>query len=222
MLVACGKPPGPGTPVCATDGGGLQVIDVPAFGSFQGDGLNGAFCSGGAFVQLERAPSGQVLFSAFDTSSNDLSSVVHITEPANATLVYLLSFAGALTAAPGTYSSGSTCGALTLCVMLPAPTGVDCGNAAPTCPAGCQISGPVSAPTCTPIVPQKCWVAQAASDCLGGTQEVVGSWSLALTSVTPLPADASVNPYFVVHGVFDANLVSDDDAKTSATLTLGF
>lgn len=70
-------------------------------------------------------------------------------------------------------------------------------------------------------MPEKCWVAHAANDCLGGTQTVTGSWSLALTSVAPLPADASVNPYFVVHGELVADMVSVDDG-TTASITLGF
>jgi hypothetical protein len=64
-----------------------------------------------------------------------------------------------------------------------------------------------------------CFVTKAPLSCVLGSQMGVGSWTLNLTSVTPYTGDAGTPgaTYYVVHGSFEATIVSD---QTDAGLGL--
>jgi hypothetical protein len=219
-----------GSPTCVADGGFTQPSAVPAFGSFSGPELSGAICSGGAFAFLEHTsgslstPS-QLILIIDPALSGNPADFIHFATPVDATGGELTILAGVSAATPGTYPSSGACGGVALCVYLPVPTSVDCGDAgAPTsCPEGCSLQGPGTGPTCMPDTPENCYSAQGSSDCVYGTQTPNGSWTLTLTSVVPYGGgDGGPGDYFVVHGTLTSIMVGDDASLGSANLSVGF
>jgi hypothetical protein len=221
-----------GTPACFSDGGFPRASAVPAFGSFSGPNLGGEICSGGAFAYLERTqgsssvPS-QILFILDPALSGDFKSFIHFDEPANATSGELSIFSGVSAAAPGSYGSANgSCGSVVLCVSLPIPAGVDCGDAGSpsSCPPGCSLTGPVSGLTCNPITPENCYSAQGTSDCVLGTQAPSGSWTLNLSSVESYDSGAGGGGIqdYRVHGTFTSSLPGDDAGLGTATVSMSF
>jgi hypothetical protein len=62
--------------------------------------------------------------------------------------------------------------------------------------------------------------ANGPSDCLGGAQNVYGSWTITLTSIAPTP---DAGGYFTPHGTLSATLLDDSDAgRAPATLSVSF
>jgi hypothetical protein len=217
-----------GAPACAFDGGLSIPSSVPASGSFMGPGLSGEVCAGGAFADLlltrasDSSPS-QFLVTIDDDASGSPADF-NLMSPADATVGFEIQI-GVSAAAPGTYASTKTCGNESFCVYFPVPASVNCGNAtAPTsCPPGCSLVGAVSAPTCMPVAPENCYVAQAASDCLGDTVTPEGSWTLTLTSVAPYDGgDGGPGTHYVVHGSFTTSMVGQGAGLGTMDLSLSF
>jgi len=215
---------------CTVDGGAEPVASVPVSGSFTGTDLAGYVCAGGAFAYLEKTPNTSVaasqLLLIIDSSfSGNPATMLQFQMPAGVTSGDLTILAGVSAATPGTYGSANgACGGVVLCAELALPPGLDCGDASSDCPPGCALEGPVSGPTCMPEAPETCYEAQAASDCVDGTQTVEGSWTATLTSVEPYDAEggASLDRY-VVHGSFTTTMVGGDDAGAgSGSMTLRF
>ena len=208
--------------LCSTDGG-LQPYQSIVSGEIDGPEIDGVVCAGGAYAYLERTVYGKFLMLIENSYMGDPSRSFQFQKPANVAYgdLFLLTEIDAPT--PGTYTSGQTCGSVGLCTYFPTPA-LDCGVSS-FCPPGCAPEGPVSAPTCTPVAPYICYVAAAASDCLGSPQTVQGSWTLTLTSVevydnSPDPG----NPFYVVHGALSANLLGGTatGGDQPATLSLAF
>jgi hypothetical protein len=221
--------------VCVTDGG-LAAYQSPASGSFSGSDLDGVICTGGAFAYLERTQASsyvgsQLLVIIGSSWSGNPANNLQFKNPANATGAMLTIMAGVSSASPGTYVSslGQSCGGLAFCVYLPLPASVQCPDDAGACAAPyCAMQGPIMGPTCEPVTPEVCYVAQAASSCLPGSQTPLGSWTLTLTSVEPYSSDAGSAgmSYYVVHGSLTAAMVEDPSAPdaglATASLTIGF
>jgi hypothetical protein len=217
-------------PACTADGGFPRAAAVPAYGSFTGPELRGDVCAGGAFALLEHASGsssvpGQLLFILDTALSGAPASFMRFAVPADATEGELTIFAGVSAAAPGVYPSSSGCGQVALCVYLPIPASVDCGDAgAPTsCPPGCSLEGAIDDLTCMPTTPENCYTANGSGDCVGGAQTPQGASTLTLTSVVPFDgADGGPGSDFVVHGTFTTTMVGDDAGLGTATMTLDF
>jgi hypothetical protein len=226
------------TPACTLDGGPPVPYAASLFGTFLGPDLSGDICAGGAFAYLERTPGPSILLSqillSVDASTDTPAGFLRLKSPTNATGGSLALSAGVNEAVPGSYAE--TCGGVTLCVYLPAPPFVDCGDAAaPTsCPPGCSLIGatyydtvihsPVMGPlTCVPTAPENCYAALAAQDCTGSAQTPEGSWTLTLTSVTPYDGqDGGPGTAYVAHGTFTATLIGDDAGLGPVKLSTSF
>lgn len=212
------------TALCSTDGG-LQPDDSVVSGGIDGPEIDGVVCAGGAFAYLERTVYGKFLMLIENSTMGDPSRRFQFQRPANVTSgeLFLLTDIDAPT--PGTYTSAQTCGSVTMCMNLPIPP-VDCGGRVnASCPPGCGLSGPISGPTCVPLAPYICYVAYAASDCLGYPQTVQGDWTLTLTSVDPYDDSSPPgNHSYVVHGALSANLIGGamTGGDEPATLSLAF
>ena len=220
--------------VCATNS---CLADYQSFasGSFVGSDLDGVICSGGAFAYLERTQAstyvGSQLLVIIDSSLGNPADNFRFKTPANATGGMLTIMAGVSSTSPGTYvsSQGQSCGGLAFCVYLPLPASVRCPDATGACPSPyCAMLGPMMGLTCQPVPPEVCYEAQAASDCLPGSQTPMGSWTLTLTSVTPYSTDAGSTGTsdYIVHGTLTATMIEDQSAVdagvVSASLSLSF
>jgi hypothetical protein len=214
-----------GAPACVDDAAAVRSPATPVYGAFSGAGLAGDICLGGASARLQHtlgsfASPSQIILT-IDGECAD-TRAASIREPANATGACLTLLVGTPSAAPGVYSSAGACGGVVLCLYLPVPPSVDCGDAAtPTrCPPGCSLVGPVSAPICQPITPEDCYEAKGASDCVSAAQTPSGSWTLTLTSVTPYGiADGGPGTDFIAHGSLTTALGGD---AGPATMSLYF
>jgi hypothetical protein len=213
------------TAACSTDGG-LRPWESVVSGEIDGPEIDGDVCAGGAGATLERTVYGKFLMLIENTTMGTPSGRFQFQTPANVTSAGLILLTEIDAPTPRTYTSGETCGSVTLCAYLPTPP-VDCGDGGvnASCPPGCALAGPVLGPTCTPIEPYVCYVADAASDCLGYPQTAHGSWTLTLTSVDPYDnSSPSGTPFYVVHGALNANLIGGEmnGGNEPATLALTF
>jgi hypothetical protein len=212
-------------------GGPPQPNMTAATGTFSG-ALGGTICAGGAFayVQSMAAADGgapQVeLFIVSDVAGAAASSI-RFQSPAGVTGGQLFVEIGLPAAAPGTYPQAATCGNVVLTANLPAPDASICATDADTlqCPDGCELA-PSLPPTCQPIKPQLTYAALGSSDCVGDATTPVGSWTLALTSLTVDPAgvDSSGVLAYAPHGTLSATLADESaDAGTGGvTISLVF
>jgi hypothetical protein len=211
-------------PACVADGT-VAPPGSPVSGSVVGAQLRAALCAGGATAYVEIAPgslsvASQPVFILEPTTDGDPRTRFTIELPKQAIEGGLVVLLGMSEPAPGTYSSESDCGSLGLCVTLPLPANLVC-TGSDACSPGCALQGPVSGPTCQPVMPQVCYGAQAARNCVGGTVVPHGSWSLTLTSVDEYAQDANAPlEKLVAHGTLTAVLLNDDG--DSAQLSLAF
>jgi hypothetical protein len=201
----------------------LPEYASPAGGTIEGTGLQGSVCNAAAYVFLSHytTPPGDYLLFINSTQTSTFS--LSVPGASDGLLDVTVLVGGPM---PGTYASSgtSTCGFLGFSYSLPVPPGVDCdGGVAPDCPPGCAsvCSGQGCEP-CTPQQPEVGYGATAASDCLGETQAVAGSWSATITSVGS-PVVEQGGTYYAVHGTFAATLVDEGDAgAASVNVSLTF
>jgi hypothetical protein len=220
-----------GTATCTFFDGGPYPYAVPAFGTVAGPDLNGNICVGGAFAYLQRIVGSATMPNQFiiGIPTGSQADFVRFKAPANATGGELSFEVGVSAGISGTNSSVGACGGGEFCIELPVPPSVDCADASPTtCPPGCEFMGPsvgppFSSPICTPTIPEDCYRARGASDCVSGTQTPEGSWTVTLTSVVPYDGeDGGPGTNYVVHGSLQATLVGDDAGLGTAELSLSF
>lgn len=214
-------------------------------GSFSGPDLNGILCGGGVSAVLEQMPASatapsQLALYIDDTVGGSDAVRFQFQDPADALGGELHIFVGLAAASSGTTDSSNSCGSVVLSAFLPVPASVTCSTDAGTgadadagdssggddCPAGCELTGPLSGQICTPIEPEADYVALASSDCVGDQVAPQGSWTLTLTSVTPYPQDAGADgsSFYQAHGTLTANLVgpSVEAGASPVALTLTF
>jgi hypothetical protein len=207
---------------------GLAGYATAASGTVVGPGVSAALCGAEAYLFQSRysMPSGDYLFYLDSTTS----SSIELQSPAGASDALLTGMMQVSTPAPGVYrsSDATSCGFLSFSYALPVPAGVDCGDntVGPDCPPGCgsACSG-LGCEPCTPQQPEVDYGASAASDCLGDTQPVAGSWTVTLTSVVPYEDDAGANengPHYTTHGTVTATLPDEEGGTDTVTLTMGF
>jgi hypothetical protein len=216
-----------------TDPGTEQPIGAAAGGSFTGE-ISGAVCAGGAYAYLESTPAADggaptVALYLDSTVSGSPAAAVRFTAPADAVAGEIHVDIGVPAATAGSYALDATCGSAVLIATLPTPDASVCatdGGDGYDCPPGCEQTGPLSDLTCTPIAPQLTFAALAADDCVGDSTAPEGEWTLALTSVTPYPADAGAgySTYYAVHGTLTATLAdqSADAGTAGVSLSLTF
>jgi hypothetical protein len=213
---------GPGFAVCTDDGGlpadaGLAPSASLASGTFTSPDVRATICRGGAFAVV--AGSLEIESSFYGLPGNRFQ----FEKPTDAAYGELVAFFDVTDLAPGRYQSADTCGSVGFSTFLPVPASVDCQATPPAgmeCPTGCALEGPISSPSCMPLMPEIDYQAGGASNC-GYTPANVGSFTLSLTSVAP---DAQSNGNIVVHGSLTADLVggSDGAGTSSGSLSLAF
>lgn len=216
--------------VCIDDDGHDSTASAVT-GTFSG-AATGSICTNGAFafVQSTSAEDGGAPTIALfiDTIPNgDPAARIHFQTPANALDGGLSIYVGLPAASPGTYTQDTTCGNVALFADLPGADPSVCATDGGDCPAGCQMTGGPSNPTCTPYTTEAEYVALASSDCLGDAMTPAGKWTVTLTSLTSEPdagTGVSGAVIYKVHGTFTATLVdqSADPGAPGVTLTLSF
>jgi hypothetical protein len=212
----------PVPPSCPPAHEGLQPYDTAASGTITGAGLSGVFCNATADVYLSShtTPAGRFLLQL--NSGEALSA--SFSSPKLASHAEIVAMISMSAASPGVYKSsdGEACGTVLFSYALPVPAGVNCeGKTGPSCPKGCAsaCSGFGCEP-CTAEQPEVDYSAQAASDCLGETQTVAGSWTLTLTSVVPYEGGAGGSgAEYKAHGTLVATLLAQGDTGTNTTAT---
>jgi hypothetical protein len=193
---------------------------VPAGGTVTGDGVSAVACNGGTYAQIEsagaRADTVPYFFSlTYASGSSTTLTDFAFESPAGAMHGEVDVFVGLPAAAPGTYTSpaGQDCGFGNFTYYLPPPAGVDCSAGTDvSCPQGCgrvcPASGCAGIP-CVAMAPSVSYLIQGSTNCMAGTQTVMGSWTLTLTSVTPVtPTTPDRLSYFSPHGTLEATAVS--------------
>jgi hypothetical protein len=207
----------------------------PASGSLLGPNIDVSLQPGDAVAYLEHTPGSYAVAAGYWLSLSGTTRTpanpTRIRIPADATSGMLTVFVEIPAPSPGTYTSTalSRCSSVGYSVSLPIPTSVDCSTAT-TCPAGCQLTGAMTAPRCEPTTPELGFFARGAMGCAGEPSTALGSWSLKLTSVSPCsdnPSSVNEITYFVVHGSLTANLIGDNEiapttGADTATLTMNF
>ena len=149
-----------------------------------GTDVDGSICDG-TFIHVEGNLTSATPFALFINSS-----VADPKDPpfrlpgdvANASITVIAGLGGPSAA---TYSSaGRDCGVVTFCLREPVPSSVVCSGSK-NCAPGCDLEGPVSDLTCTPVAPEVCCIAQAAPDCVSDSsfKPVIGDWTLEIASV---------------------------------------
>jgi hypothetical protein len=217
------------------DNVGLEPHAVSASGSFAGPGVDGLVCTRGALAYVESTPAAdggapQVALYIDNEVTGSPADRIRFVTPADALAGEVHVDIGIAAATPGTYDATESCGSAVLGAILPVPSSLDCDadGAAESgdCPPGCELSGPLSALTCTAIEPEITYAALASSDCVGDSTTPEGSWTLTLTSVVPYAQDAGVSDsvYYEAHGTLTATLAGQaaDAGASSVSLTLSF
>jgi hypothetical protein len=195
--------------------------DSPVYGTFAGPNVDVLVCDGGVFSYLF-VPTGSTS-PYIELFHEDLAAAhsarFSIRQPQNVASVDFSALLGVSSTTPGTYTSVQTCGSIVLCLNFPIPAGLDCStDAGLDCPPGCTLEGPFSGPTCVPVQPSTCYVAQGSSDCVSGTQTPMGSWQLTLNSIILFSKATG----YVTHGSLTATMVGDQDATDAFSLSLEF
>ena len=206
--------------------GGIPIGETPADGTLDGAAVGATLCNASAqiYVSPYTTPPNRILLML---NSSSPATTAQFTSPTGASDPLLTGFVAISAAAPGVYSSSDaqSCGGLVVSYSLPLPPGVDCdGGNPPQCPQYCAsaCSGFGCTP-CAPSPPEDGYEAHVASDCLGSTQTVTGSWSVTLTSVTPSSGVAGrPGTYYTPHGTFVAQVSDENGGTDTATLTLSF
>jgi hypothetical protein len=212
----------PTPPSCPPVHEGLQPYEATASGTITGAGLSGEFCNATAdiFVSAHTTPAGQLILQL--NSGEALTA--SFSSPKAASDAEIVGMISVSAASPGVYKSfdGEACGSMLFSYSLPVPADVNCeGMTGPGCPMGCTsaCSGFGCEP-CTAQRPEVDYSAQAASDCLGDTQTVGGSWTLTLTSVVPYKGGgAGSDSEYTAHGTLVATLLDQGGAGTNTTAT---
>jgi hypothetical protein len=210
----------PAPPSCPPAHQGLQPYETTASGTITGAGLSGVFCNATAdiFLSAHTTPAGQLLLQL--NSGEALTA--SFSSPKVASHAEIVGMISVSAASPGVYKSSDSeaCGSVLFSYSLPVPADVNCeGKKGPSCPMGCSsaCSGFGCEP-CTPQQPEVNYSAQVASDCLGETQTVEGSWTLTLTSVVPYEGGgAGSDSEYMAHGTLVATLLDQGDAGTNTT-----
>ena len=160
--------------------------------------------------------------------TGDPAARIRFQNPSNALDGGLSIYIGLPGASPGTYTQDTTCGSAALFADLPGADPSTClTDGGYGCPAGCEMTGGPSNPTCTPYATEADYVALASSDCLGNSTAPAGSWTATLSSLTSEP-DAGTGTsgavIYKVHGTLTATLVDQSAAPGAAgvSLTLSF
>jgi hypothetical protein len=213
-------------PACVA-AGTVEAPASPVSGSVVGNRLRAAICYGGAKAYVEvtqgsASVASQTLLIFSFATSGDPQTDFRIELPTEAVQGRMNGLLGMTGPTPGTYSSESGCGALSLFVTLPVPTDLVCSGSA-ACPPGCVLQGPVSGPVCSPVTPGLGYAANAVGNCVYGTEIPHGSWSLIVTSVDAYAPDvAAPTKRFVAHGTLTAELLNDDGSDDSVQLSVAF
>ena len=142
-------------------------------------------CFGGAFAYLERTQAssyvGSELLVIIDSSFGNTANNFQFKTPSNAAGGMLTIMAGVSWASPLYVRQFPRAVLRQYCVLrvlAVARVGSRCPDATGACPSPyCAMQGPVIGPTCQPVTPEVCYEAQAASDCLPGSQISDGSWT---------------------------------------------
>jgi hypothetical protein len=157
---ACPPPPDAGGCPPPPDGG-LEPYQSAASGTITGPNLNATLCNAAAYVEVAPGTSPPNEL-LFDLYSSGCTTETTFQAPPGAAYPELSVLLLVSTPTPGVYSITGGCGFSSFLYSLPIPPGIDCEGGSP----------------------------QAASDCVGDSQTVEGSWTLTLTSVTPYEGDA--------------------------------
>jgi hypothetical protein len=210
---------------CGAPSASGQPYDSEASGTVAGSAVHADICNALAHLYLSpyTMPANQVLLFLNSTTSSSIT----LESPAGATDPILVGTISVSSPSPGVYrsSDGTACGDLGFSFYLPVPAGVDCdGGVPPSCPPGCgSLCSGFGCEPCTPSPPEVDYEAQAASDCLGSTTAVEGSWTLTLTSAEKITGDAaSWQTYYLPHGSLTATLVNADGGTDTTTLSIDF
>jgi hypothetical protein len=144
---------------------------------------------------------------------------IPVSVPADSTMV-LTTLVGVSAATPGTYGSAQgDCGGIAICVATPIQAGLDCGNGTESCPPGCALQGPEDGLVCQPVQPETCYAAGPTNMSCTVQEpagEVMGSWSLELTSVAPVGPSPERS---AIHGSLTATMVTQPSGTATLTLT---
>jgi hypothetical protein len=211
-------------PDCGPPDGPLGAYASAASGTIIGSSVDASICGASAFLYASPY-AGAYLFWIDSSSAASFAQE----SPAQASDQILTGYMRVSAPTPGVYTSSDSqaCGFLTFTYFLPIPAGVDCGySTGPSCPPGCALPPtPIgSTAWCAPAQPEIDYGASAATDCLGDTETVAGSWTVRLTSVVAYAGDAGNENglHFTTHGTITATLPDEEARVDSVTLTMGF
>ena len=182
------------------------AVVAPEFvgnGIIEGAGVNALLCNVTGILYTQYYP--DEFFLRLDNTNTD--PVVEFQLPAGATagtVEGLLAFsAPGGVSAPATYTSAtSLCGTVNFGYQLPL-----------------AAEGACDAGTCAPLTLNFGYEATAAANCVGGTQNVMGSWALTVGGAAVDGGTSSVE--YAAHGQLTAGLVGVGTGET-ATLALAF
>jgi hypothetical protein len=218
------------------DGGTFQT--VPGSGTIVGRGLSCVICNIDVSLQAESGDLGQT-FNTFTIDSNT-DGTLHCESPSAAFDLAVYGNVELSAASPGAYQgsfANATCGeGFSFNYTLPAPPGIQCGDAAPatpnSCPPLCEAvgcndghDGPCS--SCQPAGPFYSYsFADGDGACMDAGAGGGGPWKLTLSSVVAFGSQDGETAY-AVHGTFDVTLVGGDESAADAgtepvTLSLSF
>jgi hypothetical protein len=222
-VAACGQSSGGASPSCPATSSPLAVGESAANGSVTGSRLDVGFCDVGVSLGRTYGTSPNPIVVSFDSTARGASSSVRLPLGGVSGTV-----TGALqipSLAPGVSASStpSLCGSLVFSYGLPTVPAASCKpDGSYNCPAGCTNTYTcASPPCCVPLATTYVYQAASSTSCTGGpAQTPLGSWSVSLTSVTPV--DAGGAPAYVAHGTLEAKLQGTADATDTVSLALTF
>ena len=217
---ACnGEVGGSGTGASGTAGAPSSCAGAVA-GTLHGPDFDGVFCAGSLdpYLFVPHPTYGETYTEPYDVSVFSVTDIP-ASVPAGSTMD-LTTLVGVSAATPGTYGSvQGDCGGIAICVATPIPAGLDCGNGTENCPPGCAPQGSEMDPVCQPIQPETCYTAGPADmSCIAqeAAGEVMGSWTLELTSVAPVGPSPQRS---AIHGSLTATMVAQPGGTATLTLT---
>jgi hypothetical protein len=217
-----------GCPAPAADAGfGLLPFEVPGDGTVQGTNVSVSFCSVGVAAYGGQTP----IRLNLDSSSIATSSTVEL--PTGGVAGALSGFVdlSGLTAGKSQSSDPTLCGSVVFSYGVPAVAASACVLDAGNCPTGCSFTYTCPAASqngcCAPLATTYIYQAvsggaDAGNGCASAGQESLGSWSVTLTSASPVDAGYYGDGIYAPHGTLTAALVGTSGKSDTLNLSLSF